>query len=645
MAMRGNRGHFHGEPLEFLLGYVSLNFWTDFDPAWDTAYPKITPEEMGELEEEEANLADAITNTRALNEQVLKGKSRRKAVILPIPIPGARLCELRACAVDETKLHTWFSYQKTKDKTRKVELFRTWLNAILSAHGPPRRIKMGWVLWRDPAHGEALQVLYREKFAKNADDDNGDREGKDGFEKEDGREEEEEEAPVGRTKLLHDKYHLAMEYFKQLGRWPSREGKKAEEKEVEEEEEEEEDAWPGGGSDDEEDDGEEDDEEEEETSSPPPIALTRVPKTPLRKAVEVLERPARQRHILELNCLSDYEFEREENIAWNKELLGALKLQGAAASLGIAAKAQPKPRARHQEHAAPTPPARSSCRLALAAGAASPTPDVGTPPLFDGAVSSSPASEGAPPLHDGTVSPAAGHDADASSNEAPALMEEDLVTPEGRHTNDAAAPAPPALLERTAADETPAASATSAPALPRALPASTAMDPDPVSTLDSAPVASLAALLSPSSEKHDVVLEAWRSEIQLPSWTAVVQAWHALEQATVFQVVGKALPTHGRPKAVHWWIPPGLDDEDGKEDFYVDVVKWWVGVNADWRKEGVTTAQEFKKHGLRQECGDDLKDLYAGLNGITGVVACLWWWYRIAKVAGDEPAAKRARVV
>ncbi|KAF8195155.1 hypothetical protein K438DRAFT_1968485 [Mycena galopus ATCC 62051] len=366
-------------------------------------------------------------------------------------------------------------------------------------------------------------------------------------------------------------------------------------------------------------------------------------------AVEVLETPARQRCILELNCLSDYEFEREENVARNKELLGALKLQGAAASLGIVAKAQPKPRARHQEHAAPTPPARSSCHLAPATGAASPTPDVGTPPLFDGAVSSSPASEGAPPLHDGTVSPAAGHDADASGNEAPAPMEEDLVAPEGRHTNDTAAPAPPALLERTNADKTPAASATSAPALPRALPASTVTDPDPVSTLDSAPVASPAALLSPSSEKHNVVLEAWRSEIQLPLWTAVVWAWHALEQATGFQVVGKALPAHSRPKAVHWWvqrarkncqIPPGLDNEDGKEDFYVDVVKWWVRVNPDWRKEGVTTAQEFEKHGLKQERGGDLEDLYAGLNGITGVVACLWWWYRIAKVAGGTPEWK-----
>ncbi|KAF8195154.1 hypothetical protein K438DRAFT_1968484 [Mycena galopus ATCC 62051] len=482
MATCGNRGYFHGEPLEFLLGYVpqylalsahkKKDFWMDFDTAWNTAYPKITPEEMGELEEEEANLADAITNTRALNEQALKGKSRRKAVILLIPIPGARLCELRARAADKTK---------TKDKTRKVEPFRAWLNAILSAHGPPRRIKMGWALWRDPAHGEALQVLYREKFAKNTNDDNGDREGMDGFEKEDSREEEDEEAPVGRAKSLHNKYRLAMEYFKQLNddeqakilqereedyvlrraahqrtkdgvapctteelseprhhvesisqwmlnticaqmkcqgilmlgeivdggeddedkiflsmvqhgalpkhpdavftKWvpvrskamlqvfadflvarkkdehgllgsltdtdppnlgtPSlcmqcmgsltplpwdspqplvvtlgsverehcaigarrpgencggnnghhRKGKKAEEKEAEEEEEEEEDTWPGGGSDDEEDDseedeGEEDDEEEEEASTPPPIALMRMPKTPLRKAVK-----------------------------------------------------------------------------------------------------------------------------------------------------------------------------------------------------------------------------------------------------------------------------------------------------------------------------------------------------------------------
>ncbi|KAF8139166.1 hypothetical protein K438DRAFT_1638241 [Mycena galopus ATCC 62051] len=141
-------------------------------------------------------------------------------------------------------------------------------------------------------------------------------------------------------------------------------------------------------------------------------------------------------------------------------------------------------------------------------------------------------------------------------------------------------------------------------------------------------------------------MKAWSAEIQLPAWTAIVQAWYALERATGFQVVGKALPTHGRPKAVQWWvqrarkncqIPPGLDDEDGRENFYLDVMKWWVGVNPGWRKDGLAGAEDFGTHGLKQENGGGLEDLYAGLNGMTSVVACLWWWYRIANIAEGAP--------
>ncbi|KAJ7799452.1 hypothetical protein B0H14DRAFT_2617032 [Mycena olivaceomarginata] len=102
-----------------------------------------------------------------------------------------------------------------------------------------------------------------------------------------------------------------------------------------------------------------------------------------------------------------------------------------------------------------------------------------------------------------------------------------------------------------------------------------------------------------------------------PWWTL----WLTLEHATSFQTSGKALSTTGRPAAVSWWvqrgrnttrIPMGLDDEDECEDFYAAVVLWWVSVNPVWRKEGVTTVEDFEARGLKQSDEGDLTALPQG---------------------------------
>ncbi|KAJ7887329.1 hypothetical protein B0H14DRAFT_3725126 [Mycena olivaceomarginata] len=146
------------------------------------------------------------------------------------------------------------------------------------------------------------------------------------------------------------------------------------------------------------------------------------------------------------------------------------------------------------------------------------------------------------------------------------------------------------------------------------------------------------------SEKHNVVLELFRSEGKHPAWIAVVDAWWALEHATRFcEKTLPAFPARGRPDTVSWWvqrarkdhrIPAGLDtDDDSKEDFYDKVVSWWNYVNPAWRKEGLGSVADFEENTLKKEGGSSFEGLVSGLNGLTSIVPCLWWWYRLAGVA------------
>jgi hypothetical protein len=70
-------------------------------------------------------------------------------------------------------------------------------------------------------------------------------------------------------------------------------------------------------------------------------------------------------------------------------------------------------------------------------------------------------------------------------------------------------------------------------------------------------------------------------------------------------------------------------------------VNWWIAVNPAWQKEGVTGPASFVERGLKQESGGDLEGLPAGLNGLTSVVACLWWWYQLAGVVEGAPRWKK----
>ncbi|KAJ7358349.1 hypothetical protein DFH08DRAFT_655080, partial [Mycena albidolilacea] len=136
------------------------------------------------------------------------------------------------------------------------------------------------------------------------------------------------------------------------------------------------------------------------------------------------------------------------------------------------------------------------------------------------------------------------------------------------------------------------------------------------------------------------------TEVEGGTWKSAMDAWLTLEHATGFQVSGKALPAGGLPAAVSWWtcttqIPTGLGSKDEREDFYAAVVSWWLSVNPVWRKEGVENTEGFEAHGLIRRGKGDLETLPSGLNGLTSVVACLMWWYRVAGVSEGTPSWRK----
>lgn len=104
---RGNKGHFHGDPLEFLLenlpDYLALapnkkvSFWDTFFPAWDAKYPKLESDELREeLKREEAAYKVECEELKVANENKVRKRGRRKAVLQDFPATSDRLNELCA---------------------------------------------------------------------------------------------------------------------------------------------------------------------------------------------------------------------------------------------------------------------------------------------------------------------------------------------------------------------------------------------------------------------------------------------------------------------------------------------------------------------------------------------------------------------
>ncbi|KAJ7881319.1 hypothetical protein B0H14DRAFT_2565893 [Mycena olivaceomarginata] len=92
------------------------------------------------------------------------------------------------------------------------------------------------------------------------------------------------------------------------------------------------------------------------------------------------------------------------------------------------------------------------------------------------------------------------------------------------------------------------------------------------------------------------------------------------------------------------WLPNHRESSAcqraSKSCFLVDTARW-LSVNLAWRKQGVENAEDFETHGLMQHSGGDLEGLLSGLNGLTSVLACLAWWYRIAGEMEGTPRWKK----
>jgi hypothetical protein len=108
IAPRGNKGHFHGAPLDFLNGYIAQyiattanakeSLWTDLFPAWDEKYPTLKSTERKELEEEDVNYQAEIDRVKQANTEELAKRGHRKAAVQPHP--SEQLNKLRAHAAD-----------------------------------------------------------------------------------------------------------------------------------------------------------------------------------------------------------------------------------------------------------------------------------------------------------------------------------------------------------------------------------------------------------------------------------------------------------------------------------------------------------------------------------------------------------------
>jgi hypothetical protein len=249
MGRRGNKGSYFGAPLELLQKHLpaylaapdgnKTNFWSDFWPDWDGAYPALDSDELRqELADLEIEYNEETEGVKSRNKAAIKKKTRRTAKLEKLPATSARLDELRArgsshevCSsglwltVSLTeilvlqKVKRWFSYAKTKDKNRKTEPFRAWLGRLATVHHKPRRLHLPWLLWQHEKQGQALRALYRQKYNADTDEEGVDEDGdgEDGEDGEDGGDEQDDDekqvGAKGRSEMLNRRYALGKAFF------------------------------------------------------------------------------------------------------------------------------------------------------------------------------------------------------------------------------------------------------------------------------------------------------------------------------------------------------------------------------------------------------------------------------------------------
>ena len=104
------------------------------------------------------------------------------------------------------------------------------------------------------------------------------------------------------------------------------------------------------------------------------------------------------------------------------------------------------------------------------------------------------------------------------------------------------------------------------------------------------------------------------------------------------------LSTAHRPKAVGWWLsrarPNKLPPYDSLSSFRDSIVKWWIFLQPDWRREGLECGVTSRDEGCSNASDDEescWERIYKpGLNGLLNVVILVYWWARILEARGES---------
>jgi hypothetical protein len=227
--------------------------------------------------------------------------------------------------------------------------------------------------------------------------------------------------------------------------------------------------------------------------------------------------PQRNFRIRDLNTLSEYEFDREKNVARNKALFRQLFPEDPSVMLGMNG---PPPK----KHSTPAHASRSSPRIATGTAgspAADPDPEgVNNPHLT--ALDAT-----------GAVDTARSADPQLTALDATDAVDTARSADAGQ-THDSTE-APPAA---SGANGGGGAGQTTGAEIGSGGDGNTGTGRgDPEAQVHSAASRTGASPLS--SEKHEVVLAQFRTEVETPLWASAVKAWLALEEATGFQTSGK----------------------------------------------------------------------------------------------------------
>lgn len=135
-------------------------------------------------------------------------------------------------------------------------------------------------------------------------------------------------------------------------------------------------------------------------------------------------------------------------------------------------------------------------------------------------------------------------------------------------------------------------------------------------------------------------------DVSEPRFKALLKNYITFELADRSGFRGN-LPTTHRPKAVTWWSsrarPNKLPPYDSLTSFGKSIVKWWISIQPDWRRPGLTCGKTSRDEGYGNTSEDEgscWERLYQpGVNGLLNVIIVVYWWARILEERSESADA------